>query len=104
MTDFAKTPKLRTTQSMSQFTPHQSPSKPALPPPLAPPPPTMNWRPIAVQRILPSSPQATQPKQPTHQMQMANNHFMEELLKAFQTFNVDSDKQFGNHQSDKRPP
>ena len=90
---------------MTNLTAHQTPPKPPLPPPLPPPPPLLNWRPIPVQRALPCSPQ---PKQgfwgrPTQHMPMANSGFMEELLKAFKTFNVNTDKQFGND-SEKRPP
>ena len=93
----------------SKVTPEQNSSNPT---PQAPPPPALNWRPIprvepVLPMVLPSSPQ---PKQNVwkhtnvkHQMQMANNLFMDELLKAFKTFNVDANNKIGNP-SEKRPP
>jgi hypothetical protein len=71
------------------FTQQQSPLNPPLPPPLPPPPP-------AVPTVLAAW------RQPGHQMEMANNVFMDELLKSFKTFNFDANKQFGKS-SDKPP-
>ncbi|CAB4007813.1 Hypothetical predicted protein [Paramuricea clavata] len=81
------------------FTQQQSPLNPPLPPPLPPPPPAVNWRPVPV---LATPRHAAAWRQPAHQKEMANNLFMDELLKAFKTFNFDANKQFGKS-SDKPP-
>lgn len=101
ITDLAEVPKIR----VPLETPKQSPSKPSLPPPIPPPPPVLNWKPVLVRHVFPSGePQPTQPGtsqgvwRPTAKQteQMVNNLFMEELFKAFKTFNVDANKTFEN--------
>ena len=89
-------------ETSKKVTPEQTLSSP---PPQAPPPPALNWRPIPrVDPVLPMvQPSLPQPTHVAQQMQMANNLFLEDLLKAFKTFNVGANNKIGNPVQ-KQPP